>query len=263
MEKIAILISGHLRNFNEIINNLYNKLIIPISSKFEYDIYIHTWDNNFTGDNIMNNDKYYLDISINETFIKNLFDNSNISYKKIIVENQKIIEKKLNLKKYLLNNTKNKTIHGKIDKNYVNDLTKKLFFQYYGHYKTINSVDKTINYKFIIKTRPDLLYKTFDMNLFNYDIFFPNSHRRGGSSINQLFFGGKYEFMIDILKFFEKCIFNERNINVNIINKYHKSDINFNNLFKYYITNHLNYTPFFTNYNPKIYRNKKHTLTIK
>ena len=32
MKKIAILISGHLRNLNETIDNFYNNLIIPISS---------------------------------------------------------------------------------------------------------------------------------------------------------------------------------------------------------------------------------------
>lgn len=40
MKKVAILISGHLRNLNEIIDNFYNNLIIPISSDFLYDIYI-------------------------------------------------------------------------------------------------------------------------------------------------------------------------------------------------------------------------------
>ena len=211
----------------------------------------------------MNNDKYYTDIKINEIFIKNLFDNSNMLTKKIIVENQKEIENKLNLQEYLINNTKNKRIHGKIDKNYVNDITKKLFFQYYGHYKTITSMDKLINYEFIIKTRPDMFYETFDMDLFNYDMFFPNSHKRRCTSINQLFFGGKSGYMINILNFFEKCIFNNKNINVDIISKYHKSDINFNNLFRYYVMNYLDYNPFFTNYNPKIYRNKRHKLTIK
>ena len=41
MKKVAILISGHLRNLNEIIDNFYNNLIIPISSDFLYDIYIY------------------------------------------------------------------------------------------------------------------------------------------------------------------------------------------------------------------------------
>ena len=42
MKKVAILISGHLRNLNEIIdnfyNNFYNNLIRPILSDFLYDI---------------------------------------------------------------------------------------------------------------------------------------------------------------------------------------------------------------------------------
>ena len=68
--------------------------------------------------------------------------------------------------------------------------------------------------------------------------------------------------MINILKYFETIIFNNNNINFEIVKKYHKYDINFNCLFRFYIFNHLKYTPFFTNYNPKIYRNKENIITI-
>ena len=36
------------------------------------------------------------------------------------------------------NNTKKRSIHGKFDNSYVEVLTTKLFFQYYGHYKLLN-----------------------------------------------------------------------------------------------------------------------------
>ncbi len=90
MKKIAILISGHLRNLNEIIDNFYNNLIIPISKDFLYDIYIHTWDDNFTKDKVLNNDKSFKNIKITEEYINNLFNKNNIVIKKILLENQKI-----------------------------------------------------------------------------------------------------------------------------------------------------------------------------
>jgi len=82
VKKVAILISGHLRNLNEIIDNFYNNLIIPISSDFLYDIYIHTWDYNYTNDKIMNNDKNFINIKITKEYINNLFNNNNIVTKK-------------------------------------------------------------------------------------------------------------------------------------------------------------------------------------
>lgn len=207
MKKIAILISGHLRNFNEIIDNFYNNLIIPISSSFLYDIYIHTWDDNYTKDKIMNNDQNFIELKITKEYINNLFNDNDIVIKKIIIENQEQIKNKLNLRDYLNNNTKERSIHGKFDNSYVKDLTNKLFFQYYGHYKVLNCLDFNCKYDFIIKTRPDMFYERFDINLLNHNLFFPNSHQQEGSNINQLFFRGKTEYIINILKYFETIIF--------------------------------------------------------
>ena len=251
-----------MRNFNEIIKNFYYNLIIPISTEFLYDIYIHTWDNNYTGDKTLNHDKNFINMEITKEYINNIFNDNNMITKKIIIENQIQIKNKLNVNEYLDNNTKERSIHNKFDNNYVKDMTNKLFFQFYGHYKLLQCLDLNCKYDFIIKTRPDMFYEKFDITLFNYNVFFPNSHQSNGCNINQLFFGGKTENMINILKFFEDIIFYGNNMNFSLINKYHKSDINFNNLFRYYIITYLNYNPFFTNYNPKIYRNKNHIITI-
>mgnify|MGYP001092608742 CR=1 FL=1 len=51
-------------------------------------------------------------------------------------------------------------------------------------------------------------------------------------------------------------------MNYTIINSYHKTDINLNNIFRYYITNYLQYKPFFTKYNPQIYRTKNYKITV-
>jgi hypothetical protein len=259
-KKVAILLSGHMRNIEEIIDNFKYNFIKPISDKFEYDIYIHTWDNNLTNDNIMNNDKLFLNIKIDNEYIYKLFHQNDIIIKKIIIENQEEIYNNLNIQEYLNTNTCGKSIHNNLSSNYVKDLTNKLFFQYYGHYKLLNCLDKDDKYDFIIKTRPDLFYDVFDINLFNYDIFFPSSH--GGININQLFFGGKTEYIINILNFFEKIIFHNQQINFELVEKYHKTDINFNYLFRYYIIKILKYNPFYTNYNPKIYRNKNKIITL-
>ena len=261
--KVAILISGHLRNLHEIIDNLYCNLLDPIKSEKNYylNIYIHTWDNNFTCDKTFNHDNNYENIKIDEEYLTNLFKSKNIILKKIIIENQENIKNKINLIDYLKNNTKEKSIHNNFDNDYVQDLTKKLFFQFYGHYKVLEMCD--LDCDFIIKTRPDMIYEKFDIKLFEQNLFFPNSHQKKGCNINQLFFGGKTEYMISILKYFENCIYNK--INFELINKYHATDINFNQIFRYYIINVLNYKQilFFTDYNPKIYRNKNKIVKVK
>ena len=92
MKKVAILISGHLRNLHETIENFYSNLIIPISNIFTYDIYLHTWDDNYTKDKLSNNDKYFKCIKVTKEYINNLFNSKNITIKKIIIENQEQIK---------------------------------------------------------------------------------------------------------------------------------------------------------------------------
>ena len=42
MGHIAILLSGHLRNFEDIIHNFYDNFIKQIMLNHNYDLYIHT-----------------------------------------------------------------------------------------------------------------------------------------------------------------------------------------------------------------------------
>jgi len=260
--KVAILLSGHIRNLSEIINNFKENLIRPLEKDYDYDINIHTWDINIIEKDTDNNNQYYNNINITKEFIYNLFKKNDLNINKIIIENQKEIENKLNVKTYLEEQLKGRSFHNSYDSEYISNRTNSLFFQYYGHSKVLDTLDLDCEYDFIIKTRTDMFYEKFDINLFKHEIFFPNSHLFGGCNINQLFFGGKKEYMINILKYFETIIFNNNNINFEIVKKYHKYDINFNCLFRFYIFNHLKYTPFFTNYNPKIYRNKENIITI-
>ena len=185
MEKVAILLSGHLRNFNETIENFKDNFINRLP---EYDVYVHTWDVNHTGDKLMNRDHFFN----NETpDILHILKDNNINIGDIIIENQKYVKNDIKLNDYLVQNTIGRTFHNKKDSEYVKEMVKQLFFQYYGHFKTLNLINKTKQYTHIIKTRPDILYHSFDNNLLKYDLFFPNSHRMGGESINNLFLVGR------------------------------------------------------------------------
>lgn len=254
--KVAILLSGHIRNFQEIINEFKENLIKPIEQYYDYDINIHTWDTNIVEIDYLKRNKYFTKLDINKEYIYNLFKKNNLNINKIIIENQKEVANKLDLKTFF-----EKQLQGKkVDRNVINAL----FFQYYGHYKVLNCLDLNNNYEFIIKTRPDMFYEKFDMDLFKYNIFFPFSHqKRGiGSNINQLFFGGKTEYMLNILKYFENIIYNNKNFNFTFIDKYDNSNFNLNCLFRTYIYKYLNYKPFFTRYNPKIYRHKDYIISF-
>ena len=118
-------------------------------------------------------------------------------------------------------------------------------------------------YSHIIKTRPDMYYEPFDISLLIYDSFFPNSHRYNGININQLFFGGKREYMIKILQYFSTIIFNnQQEIEDSLASTYQKSKLTFNSLFKHYISNIVKIEPHYTNYNPSIYRNRNKIYII-
>lgn len=257
MEKIAVLISGHLRNFNETIENFKDNFISRLP---KYDVYVHTWNVNHTGDKVMNRDHFFKNEIPN---ILHILKDNNINIGGIIIENQKFVKNDIKLNDYLQINTNGRSFHNKKDSVYVKEMVKQLFFQYYGHFKTLNLIDKTKQYTHIIKTRPDMFYSSFDVNLLKYDLFFPNSHRMGGESINNLFFGGSYEKMTNVLNYFNNVIYKDKKINKNVIDKYNITDINFNKLFKFYIENYLGYKPHYCKYNPKIYRNKEKIITIK
>ncbi len=257
-KNIAILFSGHLRNILKHVENLKKNLLKVLeNNSFKYDIYIHTWDNNLSNDKIANHDKFYtqnIENTLNEL-------NKHINIKKILIENQDDIyaKKDINNKiKYLI---KNKTFHGKKDTYYVYNLTLKLYYQYYGQYKSYKLIENIDNYDYIIKTRPDAYYfDTFDVNIFNNDIIFPNSHLWSGKSINSLFYLGKTKIMKKILEFFNYIYDNEKYLD--LIDKYNCQDINFNQLFRFYIINYMMITPYFSKYNPGIFRNEKLIVKI-
>jgi hypothetical protein len=237
MTKTAILIGGHLRNMSEIIDNLSNHTI----SKY------------------MNRSTYFKSDICD---IEKLFAEKGLKIKYINIENQEKLKENISFSEYLTNNLIGRTLHGKNDTTYVRDIISNLFFQYYCHYKTFELIGDPCEYTNIIKTRPDMFYEDFDAKLLNSDIFFPNSHRMGGNSINSAFFGGKTEYMCEVLKYFPTILYNNGKLNKDIINKYHRTDINFNNLFKYYVIDYLMLKPLFCKFNPKVYRDKHNIINI-
>ena len=259
MTKIAILFSGHLRNMDEIISNLKNNLLDVIKKDYTYHIYIHTWDNNISNDKVLNNDKFYNNNIIN---IKNKFRKNNINIKNILIENQDTVARKIDIQKYINETYKHKFFYG--DDNKKKNLIEKLFWQFYGHQSVFNLINKDDlkNYSHLIKTRPDMYYDKFDISILKKKIFFPNSHLYNGISINQLFFGGKVKYMINILNYFNKIIYFNKKLNIKAIKELKLKNISFNSIFRNYIFDVLKYSPKFIDYNPRLYRNKNLIIKI-
>ena len=135
MNNIVILLSGHVRNIHEhILNFKENLLDILLKNNFNYDIYIHTWDDNLTRDIIYNKDKFFTHTI---TDIEKLFKQHKIPLKNLVVENQEKIYKQLNINSYLDKTCNKSYLHGKYKGNQLRDLTKKLFWQFYGHHQAL------------------------------------------------------------------------------------------------------------------------------
>lgn len=262
--KTAILLSGHFRNFEEIIQNFKSNLVDPIHEVSEVDIFIHSWDDNLNKNSEKALEKtWYNDGIITIEDVHSLFNRNGLQVKNIILENQKSLVKNINLEGWLISNTKNRTFHNKKDSEYIINWVRILFYQYYGQSKSLSLIKNLSEYTHIIKTRPDMLYEKFDINLLKLKQFFPFSHQKGGVNINNLFFGGKVETMTKILSYWCEVIFKDKKINLDILNSYHPTDINLNRLFRHYITKTLNIVPDFVEYNPKIYRSSTKITTIK
>ena len=252
--KIAICFSGHLRNIAEHITNLKNNLLDIISEEHQYDIYIHTWDDNKTNNTIRNNDHFFKKktYTLNDTL--SLFNSNGINIKDILIENQEETSTLLNIESWLTTLEKGNSIHGKFDTTYVRGILTMLFWQFYGYMAVFNIIKNIDEYNYIIKTRPDMLYDTFDIKYLDMPLFFPLSHQNNNTNINSLFFGGRTEYMKDIMSYFNNIIYKNGIADMNLIRQYDTSDINFNNIFRYYIINYLQFDPIFCKYDPKIYR---------
>jgi len=250
--KIAICFSGHIRNIAEHIKNLKTNLLDIISGKHQYDIYMHTWDDNKTNNILfLNHDRFFEEKTHTSNDILKLFNSNDINIKDIIVENQNNISKLLNTENWLDNAQQSSSIHDKLDTKYVRGVLTMLFWQYYGHHAVFNIIKNIDEYDYIIKTRPDMLYEPFNMQCLDMPLFFPLSHQINNTSINSGFFGGQREYMKEILNYFNTIIYKNGIPDMNLIRQHHKTDINFNQIFRYYIINYLKFKPIFCKYRLK------------
>lgn len=246
MKRVAILLSGNMRNILDTLDNLQVNLINPIiANDLKYDIFIHTWDSNIIGDTVHSRDKFVKtnDISF---IIKSLKDKFNI--KNVIIENQESIYN-LHGGDSMINKIIGNREVRKEGREYTFGLVKKHYFQYYGQYKSFTTIQG--DYDYIIKTRPDVwYYEKFNVNLLN-DLMFPNSHQFNGKNINQIFYAGPYQPIKEIL-YFWKLI--KTDLDILLKDYFNKKDINLNLIFRHYIENILNLTPKFVDYNIGLYR---------
>jgi hypothetical protein len=247
MSSIAILFSGHLRNILNHIHNLQiNLLNILSDNSIHYDIYIHTWDSNITNDTI-------------DWGAKDQYYNNNIN--NII----KILKTKIKIKKILIENQNKKNIENQINNIMKFDINKrdrdremlqKSYFQYYGFYKSLKLIDNLNDYNYIIKTRPDTYYlEKFNINLLNKDLVFPNSQLQNNTNINNIFFFGTSQSINNILNFFD-YFNNNIHTSKKLQKRFTKCNTRLDKLFRIYILNILRLKPYFSTYNPAVYRNK-------
>lgn len=160
--KIAVLLSGHIRNYNVL------QGLISFIKKYNVDVFIHTWDN--------------LGIKGQET---NLNDNSQIN--KIT----DIIKTITNVKDYTIENNKKyiESIITETEQNiYFNHSSPEIYIksQLYSIYQTYQlmykySIEKNINYDMVIRLRFDCEMILYNINQHTIDeinnhkiIFVPN-----------------------------------------------------------------------------------------
>ena len=255
MKRVAILFSGNMRNILDIQDNLSENLINPlIKNGYEYDIFIHTWDSNLINDAVHSNDKYVKtnDVQCILNTLKKKF-----KIKNIIIENQESIFNKNGCDKLIYNIIGNREVRSK-GKEYTFGLVKKHYFQYYGQYKSFEAIEG--DYDYIITTRPDVWYfEKFDLTLYNNTLSFPFSHQFNGTNINQIFYVGKFLEMKMILQFWKHM---DSGLNILLESYPYKNDINFNQIFRHYITDILNMKPIFVKYNPGIYRSNNKIVSV-
>lgn len=264
---IAILFSGHLRNIHQHIDNLKENLIDVLTENgYNCSIYIHTWDNNLIERTIHTRmedfNKWY---NKENCDIKSLLKQNNINLEGLLIENQQEVYDNLNLDDYTNNIIKNGKGVNKgtnivtYNPDFIKQSIKQTFFQFYGYKKSFELVKNKGKFSYIIKTRPDAYYNDkFDINLLNYDVFFPNSHLYNGTSINPMFFGGKSEFVTKILNYYDFIVYNKGELNYNPVIKYSKNKncVGLVILLRYFVLNYLNLNVHFCKFNPYIYRTK-------
>ena len=140
--KVALCISGHLRKFDQTFNSLYKSIL----SKYNPDIFIHTWDK------LGFSCRFKTDSVLNETSTKLSLINKLYNPKKLIIESSDFVETlKQEGNKYaphLINEPK-----------HVGHMSS-MFYKIYAcnAIRKNFELENNISYDWIIRCRPDLLF---------------------------------------------------------------------------------------------------------
>jgi hypothetical protein len=155
--KIAIILVGHIRTWEKC-----KKSFIDTFNKYDPDVYLYTY-------NTMN---YRSEIKLSETDIREIFKDIRIHSLTIKDENEVLKESTDKYSRYYIDNYNTKKEH-----------FPEFCCQYINIKNCFNTVvDSGISYDFVVKTRPDILYKFDSSEIFNNDhnntdkIFTSNQH---------------------------------------------------------------------------------------
>jgi hypothetical protein len=143
MKKVAICLTGHIRNYNNYFHKLYENIILNNSGKFEFDVLVSTWSNinsKNSHSHVRRNNTDFSKIDISELY-------SVINPKIILVEKEEI------------------DIFKKFENISGTNITKSVFSQFYKVNQIFKfleeyQISNQINYKYIIRSR-------FDFEIFN------------------------------------------------------------------------------------------------
>ena len=239
--KLAICISGHLRDSEKFINNLKNNLLGPLEDEdISFDIFLYTFSNKISlVDNCLEKGINDIDISIETNKSIEIYK-SNLKIKKLKIGRQELekIDKYID---YDYIGIKYKKI---IDEDYWKNEIRHRMLNLYKHINnSLKLIDNLDEYSHILWRRPDFYYYTkFEVNLLkDHDLVFPNYHRFGGTQTQVSIIFGKKHLMKNIMNFYNIVKDDE----VKLVEKYNElyNTRNFfpNILFCYYITIFLKY----------------------
>lgn len=257
--KIAICISGHLRNCHLYIDNFKEKILDVLSeNNIEYDIYLLTYSN------IITTKKFSKE--------KSLPVNNDISVE--TDASLKILLKKIKIKKYLVKEQVDETVPKFIDFDYIcikkkNGITRIVddfpikdevrhrgLCQFKHRNECFNLIDNIDDYNYIIWRRPDIYYfDKFDIKLMtDNDLTFPNNHRFGGTQVHFTTVIGKPEIMKEVMLLYDH-VKNDNYELVNKFNEFYKTKNFFPNLLPvFFLCNIKNYKIYFNSFRDTITR---------
>ena len=254
--KIAVCISGHLRNSDLYIDN-FKKNILNVfeNNNINYDVFIFTYSNIVSTKIFSKKNK----IPINRDISNETNNSLNNILKKIKVKKYKIeTQKDESINKYkdydyiFIRHKKTNVVNGKFKE----EIRHRNLCQFKHRDNIIDMIDNIQQYYFILWIRPDIFYfEKININLMlKHDLVFPNNHRFGATQVHFTTVFGKRDIMIDLMKLYTHL----KKDNYKLIDDYntkYKTKNFFPNLLPlYFLKDKRNYTIFYNNFRDCITR---------